>query len=291
MTSNPVWRERSHRTNRKKNFLAMKITTMLLLSASLTASAGGFAQNVTLTAKNMRLEKVFKEIKKQTGYVFFYDANLLKGIKPVSIRVKDGSVEDVLKESLEGKPLDFSIERKTITIIQKEGYSLNKGSLISTLLSPLSPLFREIRGTVKDDKGNPLAGVSVLVKGTTKGTSTATDGSFSLDANVGDVLEFSMVGYQKKSVKLGSNTNITLVMEIEAAVGNEVVVVGYGTQKQQNLTGAVTKIDNKTLENRPITRLSEGLQGAVANLNSYFFQRSMEADLSFLSKFGNCKPR
>jgi hypothetical protein len=194
MISNPGYRERSHGISRRKIFLAMKITTILLLSASLTASAGGFAQKVTLAAKNMRLEKVFKEIKKQTGYVFFYDANLLKRTGTVSLDVKNLSVEDVLKEALEGEPLGFSIERKTITIIQKEGYSLNRALLTSNVLSPLSPLFREIKGTVKDDKGSPLSGVSVVVKGTTKGTSTATDGSFFIDANVVDVREFSFVG-------------------------------------------------------------------------------------------------
>src|SRR6185312_16530116 len=171
---NPGHRVESHRFNSQKIFLAMKITTILLLSASLTASAGGFAQKVTLTAKNMRLEKVFKEIKKQTGYVFFYDANLLKRTKPVTIQVKDGSGEEILRESLEGKPLDFSIERKTITIVEKESDALNKASLASTVLSPAAPLFQQIKGTVKDEKGNPLAGVSVIVKGTTKGTSTTT---------------------------------------------------------------------------------------------------------------------
>src|SRR6185312_14098264 len=236
---NPGHREESHRFNRRKIFLAMKITTILLLSASLTASAGGLAQKVTLTAKNMRLEKVFKEIKKQTGYVFFYDANLLKRTKPVTLQVKDGSVEEVLRESLEGKPLDFSIERKTITIVEKESIASNKGSLTATVLSPAPPLFQQIKGSVKDAEGNPLAGVSVVVKGTKRGTSTAADGSFSIDANVGDVLEFSMVGYKKRSVTVGANTNISIEMEIEAVAGNEVVIVGYGTQKKVDLTGAV----------------------------------------------------
>lgn len=253
--------------NRKKIFLAMKITTILLLSASLTASAGGFAQQVTLTAKNMRLEKVFKEIRRQTGYVFFYDANLLKKTRPVSIDVKDGSVEEVLRESLEGKPLDFSIERKTITIVQKESIASNKGSLTATVLSPAPPLFQQIKGTVKDERGNPLAAVSVVVKGTKRGTSTAADGSFSIDANVGDVLEFSMVGYKKRSVTVGANTNISIEMEIEAVAGNEVVIVGYGTQKKVDLTGAVSQVSGERLQDRPITNVADGLQGVMANVN------------------------
>jgi hypothetical protein len=94
MISNPVYRKISHRTNRKQIFLAMKITTFFLLSACLTASAGGKAQKVTLSQKNVKLEKVFREIRKQTGYVFFYDASVLQGAKSVSVDVKDASVED-----------------------------------------------------------------------------------------------------------------------------------------------------------------------------------------------------
>jgi TonB-linked SusC/RagA family outer membrane protein len=267
MISNPGYRERSQGTGRRKIFLAMKITTILLLTASLTASAGGFAQKVTLAAQNVRLEKVFKEIKKQTGYVFFYDANLLKRTAPVSLDVKNVSVQDVLKEALEGEPLDFSIERKTITIVQKEGYSLNRASLISNVLSPLSPLFREIKGTVKDDKGSPLSGVSVVVKGTTKGTSTATDGSFFIDANMGDVLEFSFVGYKKTSITVGNNTNITVQLSLDITASDEVVVVGYGTKKKINLTGAVSVVKGAELENRPVLDATQSLQGLVPGLN------------------------
>src|ERR1700710_1490567 len=85
----------------KKTLWLMKVTTILILSACLTASAGGLAQDVTLSVDNVKLEKIFKEIKKQTGYVFFYDANVLQGAKSVSIHVKNESTEVVLKEILE----------------------------------------------------------------------------------------------------------------------------------------------------------------------------------------------
>src|SRR5665213_1480989 len=97
MTSNPVYRKISHRTNRKQIFLAMKMTTILLFFACLTASAGGIAQKVTLSQKNVKLEKVFREIRKQTGYVFFYDASVLQETSPVNIHVKDASVEKALE--------------------------------------------------------------------------------------------------------------------------------------------------------------------------------------------------
>ena len=266
MTPNPAYRKGSQPTNRKRNFLTMKITTILLFSACLTATADGHAQNITLSANKVKLEKIFNEIRKQTGYVFFYDARVLQGATPVSIHVKNGSIEEVLKESLQDQPLDFSIERKTITIFKKGGYSLDRNPTVGTLM-PLPALLNEIKGIVKDEKGNPLPGVSVIVKGTTKGTSTGTDGSFSIEANAGEVLEFTMVGYQKKSVTVGQASNINVVMDIETLLADEVVVVGYGTQKKEDLTGAISSVSASVLKDRPLTSLGQGLEGTIANLN------------------------
>jgi hypothetical protein len=270
MTSNPARRMRSHRTNTEKIFLAMKITTILLLSACVSVSAGSRAQKVTLLQKNVKLEKVFREIRKQTGYVFFYDTRVLERAKAVDIHVENVPVEQALKETLRGQPLDFSIERETITIFQKADYSLYRRSvnieysdteIIEYSETEIPTLLNIIKGTVKDAQGNPLAGVSVIVKGTNKGTSSGTDGSFSIDANGGDVLEFTMVGYQKKSVNIGKQIQVNVVLELEVSGLSDVVVVGYGTEKKVNLTGAVSTVNMKSLENRPLTNSSQALYG------------------------------
>lgn len=238
----------------------MKITTILLFSACLTASADGIAQKVTLSQKNVKLEKVFREIRKQTGYVFFYDASVLQGAKSVSINVKDESLEEVLKETLQGQPLDFSIEQKTITIFQKD--------VIAKPIVNISPaiLLNIISGTVKDQLGNPLAGVSIIIKGTNKGASTKADGSFSIDANVGDVLEFSFVGYKNKNVTVGQNNNLSVVMEIEATVGNEIVIIGFGTAQKKTITGAVVQVKAENLDFSNYTTFQSALNGKVAGL-------------------------
>ena len=269
MTPNSADRTKSHHNNSRNFFLRMKITALLLFSVCLTASAGGTAQKVSISANNVNLEKVFKEIKKQTDFVFFYDASVLKGIKPVSIHVKNASVEEVLKKILKGQPLDFSIERKTITIIQKEGYSLSsrQADLSSSRLVVYIPEPANIiNGTVKDTHGNPLVGVSVLLKGTGKGTSTGNDGSFSIEANVGDVLEFTMVGYQKKSVVIGQSKSIVVVLEIEEEVADEVVVVGYGTQKRSDLTGSISTVIMNDVKSVPTTNFQNAIQGRVSGV-------------------------
>jgi hypothetical protein len=181
----------------KKTLLVMKLTAIFLFAACLQVSAAGYSQKVTLSQNNVSLKKIFKEIENQSGYHFFYKDILLRQAENVSINVKGASVEKVLDECLKDQPLSYTILDKIIVI---------KAKKIPPFIAPptiaATPL-NIIRGTVKDEKGAPLAGVSVIVKGTQKGTSSGTDGSFSIDANVGDVLEFTIVGYQKKNITVG----------------------------------------------------------------------------------------
>lgn len=125
----------------------------------------------------------------------------------------------------------------------------------------------EIRGVVTDDKGATLTGVSVVVKGTNKGTSTNANGTFRIDASSGDVLEFSMLGYKKVSVTVGNSLNMTVTLEPDATALSDVVVVGYGTKKKVNLTGAISVVKGEELENRPVLNATQSLQGLVPGLN------------------------
>jgi TonB-dependent SusC/RagA subfamily outer membrane receptor len=240
----------------KKTFLVMKLTAIFLFAACLQVSAAGYSQKVTLSQTSISLKKIFKEIENQTGYHFFYRDKLLRQAENVSINIKGASVKEVLNECLKEQSLSYTILDKIIVIKAKKIPSF----VAPNLTIPAAPQ-NIIKGNVKDEKGDPLAGVSVIVKGTQKGTSSGTDGSFSIDANVGDVLEFTIVGYQKKSVRIGQSNNLSVVMEIEVSVANEVVVVGYGTQKKVNLTGSISVVNAKDLENRPLTDASQALQG------------------------------
>ncbi len=123
-----------------------------------------------------------------------------------------------------------------------------------------------IHGTVKDVQGKPLTGVSVIVKGTTKGTSTDADGAFNIDANAGDLLEFTMVGYQTKRVKVGKETEINVTLEEEVKGLNDVVIIGYGSVKEKNLTGAVTSVNVDKLPKVGATSISTMLQGQAPGL-------------------------
>lgn len=251
----------------KKSLLIMKILSFFLLSTSLTASADGWAQGVTLSENNVKIEQVFKEIKRQTGYVFFYDDQILKDANRVSIYVKNETVEKVLDEIFRDQPLDYTIVKKTITIIQKANSYYSKNSIESKDENLSQPPPKLIYGVVKDTDGKPLAGVSVILRGTNKGTTTDNEGKFSIDAETGNVLEFTIVGYSKTSILIGNDLNLNIQMKVEAVASTEVVIVGYGTQKKSNLTGAVEQVSGDVLENRSIPNVTQGLQGVIPNLN------------------------
>jgi TonB-linked SusC/RagA family outer membrane protein len=251
--------------NKGKNFsktlLIMKFIAIFLFAAGLQVSATGYSQ-ITLSQNNVSLKKIFREIEKQSAYLFLYKDKLLRNTEDVSINVTGASVEAVLDACLKNEPLSYKMVGKIIVIKAKERIDIAKPAVSILTEAPL----RIISGTVRDDKGNPLAGVSVVVKGSNKGTSTDANGSFKIDADAGDVLEFSIVGYKKRSITVGQSNNLSVVMEIEAAVASEVVVVGYGTQKKINLTGAVDVVSGKVLENRPAFALDDLIKGTSPNL-------------------------
>lgn len=125
-----------------------------------------------------------------------------------------------------------------------------------------------VSGTVLSDEGDPLIGVTVLVKGTTLGTVTDFDGKYTIELEDGNrTLVFSYTGYRTQEVAVNGRTTIDLTLQVDVAALEEVVVVGYGTQKKVNLTGAVSSISSEALENRPIASVGQGLQGLVPNLN------------------------
>ena len=142
-----------------------------------------------------------------------------------------------------------------------------KSRRLTTLFSGKSDLFAVIKGIVSDTQGNPLSGVSVLIEGSTKGTSTDENGKFTINAAIGDKLEFTIVGFSKKTIVITSENDLKIQLSIEAVAGNEIVIVGYGSQKKVNLTGAITTVDmSDILGDRPVTSAAQALQGAAPGL-------------------------
>lgn len=218
------------------------------------------AQELNLNLKNATLTEVLKEIRKQTGYQIIYDSDILQNKKLITYSGSKLDLRLVLKKALTEQDLDFVFEGKTIIVKPQERTGLKN------IPNQKSEKI-EIKGTVLNASGKPIAGVTVTERGTSNTVLTAEDGTFTLKvANEKSILDFSYVGYASLSENASRNPMLLTMASQDRAL-EEVVVVGYGTQKKANLTGAVSSLDGKELESRPVQNVGQALQGMIPGLN------------------------
>ncbi|WP_454803005.1 TonB-dependent receptor [Mucilaginibacter phyllosphaerae] len=239
-----------------KILLVMKLTAILIIAALTNVSAKTFSQTVSLRQKNATVEKVLRAIEKQTGYHFMYDKQDVSKAGTINIDVNQVTVAQALDVALKDQPLTYKIFQETIVVKKRED---------SEASAPVKAL--DITGTVSDAKG-PLPGVNVKLKGTTTGISTDVNGKYKLTVPDGNgTLVFSFIGYTPKEVAINNQQVIDVVLAEEPKALNEVVVVGYGTQKRVDLTGSVGSVSGKALQDRPQTNLEQELAGKIAGVN------------------------
>jgi len=245
-----------------KTLLIMNLTTVFLFAICLSVNAEVFSQKVSLSEKNSSLEKVFKEINRQTNYTFVYTESLLKKSKSINLKVQNASIDLVLEMCLKEQPLTYNIVNKMV-VIREKAIVLSKVISPTILTPPLVPI---VTGRVKDEKGQPLVGVSITIAGKSSGVSTDERGFFSIDVPENAELIFSYVGYKtmRESVKGKSRLEITLSPDILSL--DDVVIVGFGTQKKVTVVGAITSISTKDLRLSPTTNLSNALAGRLPGL-------------------------
>ncbi|MBC5632314.1 TonB-dependent receptor [Parabacteroides hominis] len=240
----------------------MKLTTCSLLLCSCFAFAGqANSQNakVSLNKNRVQLGEVLDEIEKQTDYLFVSNRDVdLK--QKVSVRAKKQSVQDVLSTVLKNTGLTFTVEGVNIVLTRKENDAIPE----------LQQQGKKISGKVVDRNGEPIIGVNVVEKGTTNGIITDLYGNFSLEVNPDATLVFSYIGYRSQEIKVENSLSYNVILKEDAEALEEVVVIGYGTQKKVNLTGAVEHISAKELESRPIANVSQAIQGKMPNVNITF---------------------
>lgn len=242
-----------------KTMLVMKLTAVFLLAACLQVSAIGNAQTISMSQRNTSLEKVFKEINRKTGYQFFYQDELLKFAKKFNIDVKDISVEEVLALSFKDQPLNFTISDKTITIKRK---AIVVAPATVAVVPPIV-----IKGRIIDQNGKALSGVTVSIVGEKGGVYTNDSGYYSITAPDNGLLSFTYVGFRTETLPV-KKTATTLNVILNSAVTSldDVVVVGYGSQKKVTVVGAVTSIGTAELRQSPTTNLSNALAGRMPGL-------------------------
>lgn len=227
-----------------------------MIAACLQSSAHGYSQTVTLSEKSAPLQKIFKEIHRQTGFQFFYKDALLRQAGKIDIEAKDTPLEQVLAQCFKNLPITYTIIEKTIVVKPRPTQDLSPGN--GSITPPI-----DVHGHVTDNLGNPLEGVSVLIAGTRNGVTTNSDGRFTLTVSDGGniVLEISSVGFQTKTVNVGKQTEMEITLERTLTGLSDVVVVGYGTQKKATLTGAVTVVNGDEIAKSPAADVSNALAG------------------------------
>ncbi|MBL7737090.1 MAG: TonB-dependent receptor [Chitinophagaceae bacterium] len=243
----------------------MNFIAILLLACCLQISAHASSQGVTLNVKKAPLDKVFREIREQTGYTFMYTETMIREARKVTIQVKNSPLHKVLDICFDAQPFTYNIIDKTVVIQPRAAATATVA--IGEAIAPPPPI--EIRGRVTNPQGEPLQNVSVLIVGTQTGTVTNNEGYFTLTApdNKNISIEISSVGYQTKRISVGTQNEINITLEPGVSDLSDVVVIGYGTQKRSDLTGSIITVNMNDSRLAPNVSIAQALQGAAPGLN------------------------
>lgn len=236
----------------------MRISLALLFTVVLQLSAGSsYAQRtrVSISMSNVSVEQVLNKIEDTSDYVFLYNDKTIQTNRIVSVKNKSGNILDILADVFKGTNVTYTVVDKQIILSAKK---------MDTVLQ--SPSI-QLKGTVKDAKGDPLIGVNVKVKGAAVGAITNLDGHFTLQVKKGDVLEISYVGYTPKTVKVTDDKNLYITLEEDAKVLNEVVVTALGIKKEaKSLSYNVQQVGNDEITRIADANFINNLNGKVAGV-------------------------
>ncbi|MDR2148062.1 MAG: TonB-dependent receptor [Tannerella sp.] len=233
----------------------MRIIILLLIGVAFQAQADSYAQStrISVSLKNAPVEEVLNSIEEKSEFYFLYNSKLVDVDRKVDVQVENSPVYAVLDRVFEGTDVKYRVDNRQI-ILMPQSMSVEQAG-------------RRITGKVSDADGEPIIGASVIEKGTTNGVATDVDGNFSLNVGENAVLQISFLGYVAQEIEVGNRQSVNVTLVEDIAMLDEVVVVGYGTVKKTNLTGAVGYIDGKELENRSVVTMTQALQGKVAGFN------------------------
>ncbi|MDN3669494.1 TonB-dependent receptor [Echinicola jeungdonensis] len=241
----------------------MKLTLILVLVGVMKVSASAYSQNVKLALdlRQATVEQVFEEIKSQSEFNFLYRTDLVKDLPKVDVNLKKVRIEKVLDQILGPHQLTYEIQDKTIIISKKETKTQNETQLLDEVNA------NEVTGTVTDENGQPIPGATIQVQGTTRGTVTDLDGKYSIDVEEGATLIFSFIGYKKQPREVRKQTIMDVSLSPDLGNLEEVVVIGYGAVKKEDLTGSVASISSETIQKTTVPDATGALQGRVAGVN------------------------
>lgn len=233
------------------NFRKIYLLGLLIFSATIICS--GQNQKITIAGKNKTRMKIFEEIEKQTGLNISYNQTKLEVGKEINHNFNNEELSSVMAEVLKGTGFSYRIEGSYI--------------IITPVTKSSSGKTQKISGVILDETGQPIIGANIIVKGSTNGVISDLNGTFSLDVPVGSKVQISYIGYQTKEITIiGDKTNLTIQLNEDSQALDEVVVVGYGTEKKVNVIGSIAQINSEKLQNRSTPMLSNALTGQMSGV-------------------------
>ncbi|MCK7553625.1 SusC/RagA family TonB-linked outer membrane protein [Chitinophaga sedimenti] len=234
----------------------MKLITLIMLVACMHVTAKGWSQHVTFSGNNVPLSKVLDAVRKQTGFVFFYNRTLVRDKGNVTVSAVNEPMETFLNDVLNKQALDYSIENNVI-VISRKVYKQNAADTSDVNIS----------GRITDEAGQPLPGVSIKIKGTGRGTTTNSDGWYSL-SNIPEstVLEISYIGFASQEAPVKGKTTLNFQLRSFSKDMEGVTVVGYSTKNVKYLSSAVSTVSGDQLRDVTSNNVSNMLQGKAAGV-------------------------
>lgn len=242
-----------------KLLLIMRLTTVLLVASLLQVSAATFGQRISISRKNFPLESVLKEIRKQSGFDFYYDGNTISPDQKIDISVRNVSVDNAVRQALSGLNLNYEIDGYRVTIKKKAP------SFLDRIVDHLSVI--DVRGRVVDRSGKPLPGANLITYPGRKRTTPDLNGVFFL-AGITETstLEISHMGYVTRKMKVKADMD-DIVLELNDSKLDEIQVIGYGTESRRLSIGSTSVVDASSIEKQPISNPLLALEGLVPGLN------------------------
>ena len=214
------------------------------------------SRKITVVADKISLTQLFSQIEKQTDFLFFYVNADVQNIY-VRVQARNKSINDVLNEALKGTGLIYKIKNRYINIYRNKNNEPER-----------SQQTRRITGRITDENGETIVGANIIEEGTNKGTISDINGRFSMNLEDNPVIQVSFTGFAPLSINTKGKSELLIVLKENSKLLDEVVVVGYGTQKKVNLSGSVAVVDGKELANRPVANITQSLQGVVPGLTT-----------------------
>ncbi|WP_422351153.1 TonB-dependent receptor [Flagellimonas sp.] len=283
-------KKKSHRKAPNLAFLKldlkMKLTLLLVFTTIFSMFAeSGYSQEITLDVKDITVRQLIDRVEGTTDFRFVYNTKFVDLNRKISVKAKAISITELLNSIFKNTSTSFEVRDTQIILKQK---TLNKPGTIKNTSLKLDQRSFVVRGMVKDNNEQPLPGANIVEKGTSNGTQTDFDGNFEIMVEDEDaVLIVSFLGFVTKEVIVDGRSSLELTLQEDSAKLDEVVVVGYGTQKVTNLTGSVAVISEDQLENRQVNNTSNLLAGLGAGITVVSDGGSPGSDGSSISIRGN----